>query len=81
MIDLVLTESELRLFHELGLFPSSEDYSRSGKYSLTILEAEAVREAVATELMRSGFNAEWEPTERGLLLEAIIDKIGPLESN
>jgi hypothetical protein len=31
--------------------------------------------------MRSGFNAEWEPTERGLLLEAIIDKIGPLESN
>jgi hypothetical protein len=78
MINLVLTESEMRVLRELGLSPSSLGHDWSGKCSLTIAEAEVIREAVATELMRTGFNAEWEPNEKGLILEAIIDKIGPL---
>jgi len=40
-----------------------------------------VRDAVAAELMSSGFQPDWEPTERGVLLEGIIDFLTRLEVN
>lgn len=37
-------------------------------------EVDLINEACSEELMRSGFDADYEPTERGRLLEGLIDK-------
>lgn len=39
-------------------------------------QADRVRSAVTAELGSTGFDEGWEPTERGLELEALIDEIG-----
>ncbi len=45
-------------------------------YGVDITEDEAslIQEACGDELQRSGFDAQDEPTKRGLLLESLIDK-------
>lgn len=37
-------------------------------------DADLIREACCEELQRSGFDGQYEPTKRGLLLEGLIDK-------
>jgi hypothetical protein len=43
---------------------------------LTADEGNALRDAVGTELVCSGFAEDWEPNDRGLALEDLIDKLG-----
>ena len=43
---------------------------------LTQEQREAIREVLADELVARGFGPDWEPNERGRLLEAAIDWLG-----
>lgn len=51
---------------------------RVAKLGLAALDAHVWRQltdAFADELMRSGFKVDWEPSERGLALEELIDLV------
>ena len=43
---------------------------------LTQEQREAIREVLADEFVASGLGLDWEPNERGRLLEAAIDWLG-----
>ena len=47
-----------------------------GERRLSADEGNALRDVVGAELARTGFGKDWEPTERGLALDALIDALG-----
>ena len=44
------------------------------------VDRDRVREAIGEELAESGFDADWEPTQRGRDLEALIDLMNRLNA-
>jgi hypothetical protein len=48
-----------------------------GEGRLTADEKNELRLAVGSELMQSGFGENWEPNERGLQLEQLVDELAP----
>ena len=49
--------------------------NRLGNSLLTIEQREEIREAIADELIASGLDENNEPTQRGIMLEELIDRL------
>jgi hypothetical protein len=76
----VLTTEEQTLLMEAvdGYQPALRplvDELIAGERRLTADEGNALRDAVTDELARTGFDAVWEPNERGRALEDLIDRL------
>ncbi len=48
--------------------------TKGARIELSEAEADAIRDACDDELVKRGFDAEYEPTKVGRLLESMIDK-------
>jgi hypothetical protein len=78
---LSLTDLERKLIRERCQLPGdlrdrfSDKYVERPTISLSRAEADEVREAVADQLQRVGFNEQWGVTAEGRALEGIIDKL------
>jgi hypothetical protein len=77
----VLTDEEQALLlevigHDQQVLRPLVDELIAGPLRLTASEGNALRDAVGKELARTGFGTDWEPNDRGLDLEGLIDKLG-----
>ncbi|MBA3945147.1 MAG: hypothetical protein H0X37_11360 [Herpetosiphonaceae bacterium] len=76
-----LRPSEIQLLYEVisrqdpGLKPVLDSL---GVVTLTQQRRESLRGAIAAELTETGLDEEYEPNQRGLLLEELIDALGYL---
>jgi hypothetical protein len=55
----------------------ADDAERTQSVRLTRSQADALREAVADQLQRAGFDEHWDVNPEGRALEGIIDKLQP----
>lgn len=56
------------------LSEASEPATRGAMIRLSRAEAEQVRDYLTTELAASGFDQDYSPTQRGRMLEGLIDR-------
>jgi hypothetical protein len=47
-----------------------------GKSPLSVDQREELRGVIATDIIQTGLREDYEPDERGLLLENLIDRLG-----
>jgi hypothetical protein len=52
-----------------------KDSLAAGISALTPKDAASMRDVIVDELTVTGFGTDWEPTERGRLLEELIDRL------
>jgi hypothetical protein len=82
-IRLNLTEAERRLIREHCQLADelrkrfASGAAGSQTINLTLAEMESLREGVADQLQRVGFDEQWNVTVEGRALEGIIDKLQP----